>query len=96
MNTAQIAQAITSGTFSISEIDSLIQAIKYARARVSHAAIHQLRVGDNVSFQGRGGREVTGVVMKIAIKNVTVKTIEGNWRVSAAFLTRIADEEEMA
>jgi hypothetical protein len=39
------------------------------------------------------GRNVTGVVMKIAIKYVTVRTIAGLWRVPANMLTLVEDEE---
>jgi hypothetical protein len=39
------------------------------------------------------GRNVTGVVTKIAIKFVTVKTAQGAWRVPANMLTKIEDRE---
>jgi hypothetical protein len=41
------------------------------------------------------GRNVTGVVTKIAIKFVTVKTAQGAWRVPANMLSKI-DEAEFA
>jgi hypothetical protein len=39
------------------------------------------------------GRNVTGVITKIAIKYVTVRTATGLWRVPANMLTRIEDPE---
>jgi hypothetical protein len=39
------------------------------------------------------GRNVTGVVIKIAIKYVTVKTVSGLWRVPANMLTLVEDRE---
>jgi hypothetical protein len=49
-------------------------------------------VGDNVNFTStKQGRNITGVVMKIAIKYVTVSTATGQWRVPANMLTKIED-----
>ena len=53
-------------------------------------------LGDNVNFTStKLGRNVTGVITKIAIKYVTVRTATGLWRVPANMLTRI-DEPEFA
>jgi hypothetical protein len=41
---------------------------------------------------GRTGVNVTGVVMKIAIKYVTVKTVQGLWRVPANMLSVVERE----
>jgi small-conductance mechanosensitive channel len=95
MTHTEITQAIMSTTFTQDQINDLIRVVKFAQQRLGQATLCQLQVGDNVSFVGRGGRTVTGVVMKTAIKNVSVKTIDGTvWRVGASLLTRIADEEE--
>jgi len=51
-------------------------------------------VGDNVNFTStKTGQNVTGVVIKIAIKYVTVRTVSGNWRVPANMLSKIQDPE---
>jgi len=39
------------------------------------------------------GMNVTGIVTKIAIKYVTVKTAAGAWRVPANMLSKIEDRE---
>jgi hypothetical protein len=50
-------------------------------------------VGDNVSFDSaKLGRNVTGVVTKIAIKYVTVRTATGLWKVPANMLTVVQEE----
>lgn len=96
MNIDQINSAIVSGNFNIDELDSVIAAVKYARSRLGSKIKQGLTVGDNVTFTNKQGRTVLGVVTKIAVKYVTVRTVEGLWRVPAAMLTRVADEHEYA
>jgi small-conductance mechanosensitive channel len=64
--------------------------VKFARSRLARATKVGLRIGDNVNFtSSKTGQNLTGVVMKIAIKYVTVKTIQGLWRVPANMLNKI-------
>ena len=95
MRTVQeINTAIIQGTLSNDELSSVIDAVKFARSRLSQLTKFSLRVGDNVNFNSaKQGRNVTGVVMKIAIKYVTVKTATGLWRVPANMLTKVDDKE---
>ena len=44
-------------------------------------------IGDVVEFTQRNGTVVQGTVRKKAIKNVTVETTIGNWKVPAHMLT---------
>jgi hypothetical protein len=93
MTIQSVTQEIISGKFTNDELSSLIDSIKYAKARLGKAAIRNLMVGDNVNFNSvKQGRNVTGVVIKIAIKYVTVKTVSGLWRVPANMLTVVEDE----
>ena len=93
MSIQTVTQEIISGKFSNDELSSIIDSVKYARARLGKAAIRALSIGDNVNFNSvKQGKNVTGVVTKIAIKYVTVKTINGLWRVPANMLTVIEDE----
>ena len=90
------------GGFGLSEqaIDKI-----YARKRIAfekkddQGFVHYFKaghLGDNVNFTStKLGRNVTGVITKIAIKYVTVRTATGLWRVPANMLTRI-DEPEFA
>ncbi len=96
MDIKQINSAIMFGTWTGIELRSMIDAIKWNRAQLTQQTKRSLRIGDNVNFTStKHGRNVTGVVTKIAIKYVTVKTINGLWRVPANMLTKI-DEPEFA
>jgi len=68
------------------QVNHLVDAIKLRRNRIATAAVRTVNVGDNVTFTGRGGITVRGTVMKKAIKNVTVDTGAGKWRVPASML----------
>ena len=97
MNITQINTAILQGGWSNDQLTSMIDAVKFARARLTEQTKRTLRIGDNVNFNStKLGRNVTGVVVKIAIKFVTVKTVSGLWRVPANMLSVVADEQEFA
>jgi small-conductance mechanosensitive channel len=86
--------AILYGNFSNAELGSIIDAIKFARARLTEQTKRSLRVGDSVNFtSSKTGQNVTGLVTKVAIKYVTVKTVNGLWRVPANMLTKVEDLE---
>ena len=94
MNIKQINSAIIQGTWTNIELTSMIDAVKFARARLTESTKRELRIGDNVNFtSSKTGLNVTGVVTKIAIKYVTVSTVKGLWRVPANMLTKIEDRE---
>jgi len=72
----------------------MIDAVKWARAQLGKTSIRNLSIGDNVNFDSaKLGRNVTGVVTKIAIKYVTVKTATGLWKVPANMLNLVKDRE---
>jgi small-conductance mechanosensitive channel len=94
MNIMEINTAILQGGWTNDQLTSMIDAVKFARARLTEQSKRSLRIGDNVNFtSNKLGRNVTGVVTKIAIKFVTVKTVQGAWRVPANMLTKIEDTE---
>jgi small-conductance mechanosensitive channel len=94
MNITQINTAILQGSWSNDQLTSMIDAVKFVRARLTEQTKRSLRIGDNVNFNStKMGRNVTGVVVKIAIKFVTVKTVSGLWRVPANMLTVVQDLE---
>lgn len=89
----QINTALISGTFTNDELNSVGDAIKFARSRIQRKTICELRIGTNVNFtSSKTGQNYTGVVTKIAIKYVTVRTVAGLWKVPASMLT-IIDKE---
>jgi hypothetical protein len=92
MNIKDINQTIMFGTWTNDELTSIIDAVKWNRAQLTQSTKRSLRVGDNVNFtSSKTGRNTTGVVMKIAIKYVTVKTMTGLWRVPANMLTKVEE-----
>ena len=92
MDIKQINSAIMFGTWTDIELRSMIDAVKWNRAQLVQQTKRSLRIGDNVNFtSSKTGKNTTGVVTKIAIKYVTVKTITGLWRVPANMLTKVED-----
>jgi len=90
----EVNQAIMLQEWTNTELASMIDAVKWNRERLAKRVKYSLQIGDNVNFtSSKTGRNVTGVVMKVAIKYVTVKTIQGLWRVPANMLSKIEDEE---
>ena len=93
MSIQTVNAEILQGNFTNYQLNSIIDAVKFARARLTERNKRSLRIGDNVNFNStKQGRNVTGVVMKIAIKYVTVQTSAGLWRVPANMLTVVEDE----
>jgi small-conductance mechanosensitive channel len=95
MNIMQINTAILQGSFTNDQLTSIIDSVKFARARLTEQNKRSLTIGDNVHFNSTKlkGAGVTGVVVKIAIKFVTVKTVSGMWRVPANMLSKINEPE---
>ena len=89
MNISEINSAIIRGQFSNDDLTSIIDAVKYARSKLTSKVTRSLRVGDTVSFVGRGGRTVVGSVTGVKIKNVIVKEGFTSWKVPAAMLTLV-------
>ena len=96
MNIQSINTAIINGTWTNAELMSMTDAVKFARKRLTERNKATLMLGDTVNFTStRTGRNVTGTVVKIAIKYVTVRTLEGLWKVPANMLNKV-DEDEFA
>ena len=88
----EINQAIMFGDWTNIELSSMIDAVKWRRATLNRLTKASLAVGDNVNFtSSKTGMNVTGMVVKIAIKYVTVRTAQGLWRVPANMLTKVAE-----
>ena len=64
MNIMQINTEILAGNFTNDQLTSIVDAVKFARARLTDMNKRSLRIGDNVNFNStKMGRNVTGVVM---------------------------------
>jgi len=94
MSIQTINAEIIAGGFTNDELASIIEAVKYARSRLQKQTIRSLMLGDAVHFTStKTGRTVNGTVNKIAQKYVTVRTVEGLWKVPANMLTLVEDRE---
>jgi hypothetical protein len=87
MSIQTVTSEIISGNFTNDQLISIIDAVKFARARLGEQNKRAMTIGSTVSFTStKTGRHMTGVVDKIAIKYVTVSTPQGAWRVPANML----------
>jgi hypothetical protein len=82
-----VNSAIMFGNFTNTELTSIMDAVKYARAQLTQKTKRSLMLGDTVKFTStKTGMTMRGTVNKIAIKYVTVATQQGLWRVPANML----------
>ena len=87
MDIKQINSAIMFGTFTNTELESIMSAVQYARAQLRAVKIRSFTKGDTVKFHStKRGVTVTGTVTKVAIKYVTVKDGVMLWKVPANML----------
>ena len=96
MDIETLRREIFNGNWSNDELNSIADALKWSRADLTKRTKRTLTLGDTVNFtSSRTGRNVTGTVTKIAQKYVTVRTIEGLWRVPANMLEKIEEPSPM-
>ena len=94
MNIMQINTAILQGGYTNDQLTSIIDSVKFARARLTEMNKRSLSLGDRVEFtSSKTGQRYKGTVRKIAIKYVTVDTGQTLWRVPANMLTLVQDKE---
>ena len=87
MTIQSVNNEILAGNFTNEQLSSIIDAVKFARARLTEVNKRSLRLGGAVRFTStKNGMTYNGVVDKIAIKYVTVRTTQGLWRVPANML----------
>jgi hypothetical protein len=89
MTAQEIVRAIVSGNFNADEVRSFYDAYKFASNQLARRATFTLRRGDKVKFTGRSGREITGMVSDVKIKNVIVDTGTTRYRVPASMLSAV-------
>jgi hypothetical protein len=87
MSIQTVNAEILAGNFTNEQLSSIIDAVKFARARLTETNKRSLRLGSTVKFTStKSGVTLIGTVDKIAIKFVTVRTPQGLWRVPANML----------
>ena len=75
MDIKEISSAIMFGNFTNTELNSLADAIKYARAQLARQQARSLRAGDSVRFtSNKNGITYQGVIEKVKLKYALVKT----------------------
>ena len=75
------------------DLNAVVDAIKMRRNQLHTSDAHQFRVGDRVSFAGRHGSTLKGVVEKVKIKYVLVRTDSGQrWNVPGSHLAMETEE----
>jgi hypothetical protein len=86
----QINSAIMFGNFSNVELNSILDAVKFARTQITKRNTRALRVGDTVKFtSNRNGATYQGTVDKVKIKYVLVNTPQGRYNVPANMLEAV-------
>jgi hypothetical protein len=85
MTINELNQAIMFGEFTNDQLNSLMMAIKFNRARLGKQNKYAFSPGDTVRFDSRGKRYV-GIVKRILVKNIVVQTSLGTYRVPANML----------
>jgi hypothetical protein len=82
MNVSQINTAIIQGTFTNTELTSMIDAVKFARSKLTNRVKFTISNGSKVKFtSAKNGITYSGTVEKVAIKFATVNTQAGRYRV---------------
>jgi hypothetical protein len=86
----QINSAIMFGNLSNVELESVISAVKFARASLAKQNKRVFQAGDSVKFtSNRNGLTYVGTVNKVKIKYVLVKTNGGLFNVPANMLEAV-------
>ena len=82
-----IRGAIISGNYTVSELATIAQALKFARAQLARQQIRACVKGDQVRFTNpKTGAIFCGTVDRVKIKNVIVATPQGRYNVPANLL----------
>ena len=93
MTLQEINRAIIAGTFSNADLNSIGDAIKFARAQLVQKNKFTLRTGSQVKFtQSRSGSIVLGTVEKVNRKFIIVREngkAFSTWRVPANMLEAV-------
>jgi hypothetical protein len=72
----------------------IVERIRLMRQGRCRETMAEFSIGDRVTFQPERGREVSGVVVRLNRKSVTVVTSDGvHWRVAPAFLTKAQGDD---
>ena len=87
MDVKAINSAIMFGNLTNDELNSVVDAVKFARAQMTKQKTRAFQIGDSVKFtSNRNGLTYVGTVRKVKIKFVLVNTPGGLFNVPANML----------
>lgn len=89
MQIKDINQAIMFGQFTNTELSSILDAVKYARASLTRQVARSITIGSEVKFRSRTGQVITGKVEGIKIKNAVVNVGYTRYRVPMSMLEAV-------
>jgi hypothetical protein len=85
-----IRTAIVSGRMTNAELDTIQTAVTFARSQLARQKVRTFNRGVMVKFtSNRNGQMYVGTVEKVGIKNITVRTPVGLYRVPANMLESV-------
>jgi len=87
MKVEDIQNSIIRGSWTNAELNTMAEAIRWARSQLGKSNKRHLSIGSRVQWDSsRSGIKMSGIVEKVAIKFVTVRTPQSVWRVPASML----------
>jgi ribosomal 50S subunit-recycling heat shock protein len=84
----EILVGIQKGNFNNDELDTIVNAVKFARAQKARQVAKKLKVGDQVQYNGRNGW-TQGVLEQIKIKKAIVRVGHTRWNVPLSMLEEV-------
>ena len=82
MDIQTINRAIIGGKWTNQDLESMIDAVKFARSQLATKMKFSLIKGAKVKWHSpKQGRMVEGTISKLAVKYATVSTPQGMWKV---------------
>lgn len=83
-----VLSSVSHGNFTNEDLNKLGDAIRYRRAQLAKEVKRGMLPGDMVKFvHPKTGRTHTGAVVKVKVKNITVREGTAVWNVPANMLT---------
>ncbi len=89
MQIQDINRAIMFGNFTNTELSSIFDAVKFARANLTRQVARSITIGSEVKFRARNGQFVTGKIEGIKIKNAVVNVGYTRYRVPMSMLEAV-------
>ena len=84
---SEINNEIMQGSFTNDQLNAIASAIQYRRRQIGLAIKRTIRVGDTVKFyHPKLGRDLSGPVKQVKVKNILVNTQAGTYNVPANLL----------